>query len=87
MSATGAMRQVRPSGKVIAIEADPDIYALARRNFARNGLETIESHHAAAVADPAITVSPKDGQSKCWRSTRLRLCPSNGQERESCWPM
>lgn len=55
MSAMGAMRQVGPQGKVIAIEADPDIFGLSRRNFALNGMEAIESHHAAAVSDPATT--------------------------------
>ena len=51
MSAMGALRQVGPSGKVVAVEADPDIHALARRNFARNHMEAIISHNAAAVVD------------------------------------
>jgi FkbM family methyltransferase len=53
MSAMGALKHVGPTGKVVAVEADPEIHALARRNFALNDCQRIESHNAAAVADPA----------------------------------
>ena len=53
MSAMGGCAQVGPSGKVVAIEADPEVYGLARRNFARNNMQAIEAHQGAAVADPA----------------------------------
>jgi FkbM family methyltransferase len=51
LSAMAAYRAVQPGGTVIAIEADPAIAELARRNFELNGMASIHSHAAAVVAD------------------------------------
>ncbi len=54
LSAMAAFRQVRPGGIVIAIEADPLVHDLSRRNFHLNSMDDIQSQAAAAVAERGI---------------------------------
>lgn len=53
LSAMAAWRQVRPTGQVMALEPDPRVHELARRNFELNGMSEIQSRAAAAVAERA----------------------------------
>ncbi len=51
LSAMAAWRQVQPGGAVVVVEPDPLMHDLERRNFEINGMGTIRSINAAAVAD------------------------------------
>ncbi len=50
LSSMTAARLVGPDGKVIAIEADPEIQALSAKNFSLNNISNVELHHGAVVA-------------------------------------
>jgi FkbM family methyltransferase len=51
LSAIAAYQSIQPGGTVVVVEPDPSVLAMARKNFAENGIDAIVSYQAAAVAD------------------------------------
>jgi FkbM family methyltransferase len=51
LSAMTAAKCVAPDGKVIGIEADPEIHALSAKNLALNNVSNVDLHHGAVVAN------------------------------------
>jgi FkbM family methyltransferase len=68
-----ASKLVGPSGKVIAIEAAPETFALLRANLDRNGCSNVEALHLAATkSETTVEIARTDAHNI--GSNEIRVC-------------
>lgn len=75
-----AAERLGPTGRVVAIEADPRVFAVLERTCALNQLDGLTAVHAAVADGPGeLTLAGFDERQDNWGLSRLVVGPEQGQ--------